>query len=68
MTIQMMGIVPMIKTCALSVENVEEMANYCTDAYGARCEHTLSPVVRNHLRAIHVICVQRERQKYLTML
>jgi hypothetical protein len=55
MTIQIIRAILLIKTCALSVENSEEMANYGTDAYCAQCGHSRSAV------AILVIFVQRKR-------
>jgi len=50
MTLQMMEITSLTETWAWSEENVEEMVCYGTDAYGAQC---------GHIRAIPVICAQR---------
>jgi hypothetical protein len=61
MTIQIIKVPSVIKTCSLSVENSEEMANYGTDTYCAQCRHSRSVVVRILLKAIHVIFVQRNR-------
>jgi hypothetical protein len=67
MMFHIMEFISLIETCALPNESVEWMVNYGTDAFGADCGHTMSAVVRIHLRAIIAICAQREKSQQVVI-